>query len=94
MRESKRLYKSTILVVFGATGDLMARKLAPSLFYLFKEGKLPEDFKVIGVARREVSEEGFRTHLYTDLLRYKDIGRDRRFSAFMKRFSFVRGFFS
>src|SRR3989344_4221534 len=32
------------LVVFGATGDLMARKILPSLFYLYKEKALPEKF--------------------------------------------------
>lgn len=72
----------------------MARKLAPSLFYLYKEKKLPKDFKIIGVSRRELSEEGFRKHLAEALARYKDIVRDRRFSAFLKHFSFVRGFFT
>ncbi len=72
----------------------MARKLAPALFYLYKERKLARDFKVIGVSRRELSEEGFRKHLAEALARYKDIVRDRRFSSFLKRFSFVRGFFT
>src|SRR3989344_2583161 len=43
------------LVVFGATGDLMARKILPSLFYLYKEKKLPRGFRVIGVSRRDIS---------------------------------------
>ena len=35
---------ATVLVVLGATGDLMSRKIAPSLFYLYAKGLLPERF--------------------------------------------------
>lgn len=71
----------------------MARKLAPALFYLYKEKKLPKNFRIIGVSRRELSEEGFRKHLKIACKKYKDISRDRKFPNFLKLFSFVRGFF-
>src|SRR3972149_10784828 len=87
------LNKKITLVVFGATGDLMAGKLEASLFYLYKEKKLPKDFKIIGVSRRELSEEGFQKHLKAALVKYKDIVRDKKLSSFLKLFSFVRGFF-
>jgi len=48
------------MVIFGATGDLAHSKLIPALFSLFKQGKLPEDFFVIGFARREFSDEDFQ----------------------------------
>jgi glucose-6-phosphate 1-dehydrogenase len=50
----------TVLVVFGATGDLMERKIVPSLYYLFEKGHLPERFRVIGVARRDIGDHGLR----------------------------------
>jgi glucose-6-phosphate 1-dehydrogenase len=50
----------TTLTIFGATGDLARRKLLPALYNLAHEGALPEYFNVIGVARREQSDEGFR----------------------------------
>jgi glucose-6-phosphate 1-dehydrogenase len=50
----------TTLTIFGATGDLARRKLLPALYNLAHEGALPEHFNVIGVARREESDEGFR----------------------------------
>src|SRR3972149_1792442 len=81
------LNKKITLVVFGATGDLMARKLAPSLFYLYKEKKLPKDFKIIGVSRRELSEEGFQKHLKAALVKYKDIVRDKKLSSFLNPFA-------
>src|SRR6201994_3465632 len=41
-----------IVVIFGASGDLTKRKLLPALFHLRQSGYLPEDFAVLGVARR------------------------------------------
>jgi glucose-6-phosphate 1-dehydrogenase len=43
-------------VVFGASGDLTKRKLLPALFHLRQAGLLPEEFAVVGVARRDLSE--------------------------------------
>lgn len=51
----------TIIIVLGATGDLMQRKIAPSLWQLYKQNKLPETFKIIGFARRELSDDDYRT---------------------------------
>jgi len=41
-----------IVVIFGASGDLTKRKLLPALYHLEQSGLLPEDFAVVGVARR------------------------------------------
>ena len=48
------------LVVFGASGDLTARKLLPALAALAQHGALPEPFAVVGVARTEWTDEEFR----------------------------------
>lgn len=48
------------LVVFGATGDLMARKLEPSLYHLFQQQLCPEAFAVVGIARQQLDDEAFR----------------------------------
>ena len=50
----------TVLVIFGATGDLAHRKLLPALYNLAHEGALPERFELIGIARREHEHEDFR----------------------------------
>ncbi|HET9740262.1 MAG TPA: glucose-6-phosphate dehydrogenase [Solirubrobacteraceae bacterium] len=51
----------TTLVIFGASGDLARRKLLPALYNLAHEGALPERFNLIGVSRRELSDDEFRT---------------------------------
>ncbi len=49
-----------MLVIFGASGDLTARKLVPAIYNLFKGGHLPENFVVLGASRSNLSDEDFR----------------------------------
>lgn len=51
------------LVIFGASGDLTARKILPALARLADRGVLPEQFTVIGVARTPWSDEEFRAQV-------------------------------
>lgn len=51
---------TALIVIFGATGDLAKRKLFPSLYKLYKKGKLSRNFGIIGVARRQLSTEEFQ----------------------------------
>ena len=51
------------MVIFGASGDLTARKLLPALAALADRGLLDDGFTVIGVARTEWSDEDFRHHV-------------------------------
>jgi glucose-6-phosphate 1-dehydrogenase len=51
---------ATTLTIFGATGDLARRKLLPALYNLAHEGALPERFNLIGVSRRDQSDDDFR----------------------------------
>jgi len=53
------------LVIFGATGDLNHRKLIPALYNLAADGNLPPSISVVGFARREKTDEQFRTELET-----------------------------
>jgi glucose-6-phosphate 1-dehydrogenase len=48
------------LVIFGASGDLTARKLVPALYNLAADHLLPESFALVGLATRELSSEAFR----------------------------------
>jgi glucose-6-phosphate 1-dehydrogenase len=48
-----------VIVLFGATGDLAARKLLPGLLHLSQSGMLPE-YRIVGTARSELTDEEFR----------------------------------
>lgn len=53
----------TTIVIFGASGDLTQRKLIPSLFNLYRKGRLPEKFDILGFAGTKFTDESFRQHL-------------------------------
>jgi len=51
------------MTVFGASGDLAARKLYPALAGLARDGMLPERFALVGTARSKMSDDDFRERL-------------------------------
>jgi glucose-6-phosphate 1-dehydrogenase len=59
-----------IVVIFGASGDLMKRKLAPALYNLQAEKILPERTAIVGSARTRYSDEQFRKHLREDVEKF------------------------
>jgi glucose-6-phosphate 1-dehydrogenase len=54
---------STTLVIFGASGDLVRRKLVPALFSLKRKGRLPEGFRLLGFSRTPKTDDTFRAEL-------------------------------
>jgi len=52
------------LTVFGASGDLAARKLFPAIAALAREGALDQHFGLVGVARTDMSDDAFRERLH------------------------------
>lgn len=57
----------TVVVIFGASGDLTARKLIPAIFNLACDNLLPADFFLIGYGRKAIPDEEFR-QLATDAI--------------------------
>ena len=48
------------LVIFGGTGDLARRKILPGLFRRFCAGQMPDDARIIGAARSDIDDDGYR----------------------------------
>lgn len=61
--QQDRVPEPQILVIFGASGDLTQRKLVPALYQMMRERRLPREFTLVGVARREWSHDFFREHM-------------------------------
>jgi glucose-6-phosphate 1-dehydrogenase len=53
----------TTIVIFGAAGDLTGRKLLPALYNLYLDEWLPEEFAVVGVDMKKISDDNFRDYL-------------------------------
>jgi glucose-6-phosphate 1-dehydrogenase len=65
----------TVFVIFGGTGDLNARKLAPALYNLYLEGWLPEQFALIGTGRTKLSDEEFQGRMLNDINEFSRTGK-------------------
>ena len=61
--------------VFGGTGDLALRKLLPALYLRDRDGQLPDGFRVIGVSRAQVDDDGYRA-LVAEALREHVVAED------------------
>jgi glucose-6-phosphate 1-dehydrogenase len=75
---------SSLITIFGATGDLAKRKLYPSLYHLFRKGKISERFAVIGVGRRHWSNEEFQEHVRTSV--HNALGNNENIDGFVSHF--------
>ncbi|MFC1836920.1 glucose-6-phosphate dehydrogenase, partial [Thermodesulfobacteriota bacterium] len=62
------------IVIFGATGDLTSRKLAPAIYNLFETDTLPDRFFVLGAARSKMSNDSFRLAI-RESLNSRDLAR-------------------
>jgi glucose-6-phosphate 1-dehydrogenase len=70
-----------VFVVFGATGDLMQRKLLPVLYQLRTKGKFPDASVVLGVARKPMDDAGFR-RLALAALKQAKVGPAKKLATF------------
>lgn len=84
----------TIFIIFGATGDLMARKIAPALFHLFHSDALPKLFTIIGFGRQPYSDNDFRKHVEEALTKhYEGAAHTGRIPDFLKLLHYHQGTF-
>jgi glucose-6-phosphate 1-dehydrogenase len=85
MSNARQKLSPTVLVIFGATGDLTKRRLIPGLYNLYKDGYLKEDFLIIGAARSKLSDQSFAERLKPAVSEFSRSGLDlkiwERFAA-------------
>lgn len=62
MLDYKKL-SSTLIFIFGGSGDLNFRKLTPALYNLFLDNAMPEHFKVVGISRTDYTDAEYKKHL-------------------------------
>ncbi|MEN9935214.1 MAG: hypothetical protein RLZZ387_1793 [Chloroflexota bacterium] len=82
------------VVIFGATGDLTHRKLVPALYNLQRERLIPPGFSAVGFARRDWSDDFFRSGLREDVEQHSRTGLDGGiWDSFAEGISYVRSSF-
>src|SRR5690554_812515 len=65
-------------IIFGGTGDLAHRKLLPALYNLFCLDKLPEDFSVTAIGRRNKDSRIYRKDAYQSIKEYSRLDIDQQ----------------
>jgi glucose-6-phosphate 1-dehydrogenase len=80
------------LVIFGASGDLTARKLIPSLFSLAKKRRLPEELRIVGISRTPFSDDAYRDKMAAAVQEFAKKEWDaNEWKTFAQRLHYVAG---
>ncbi len=87
---------ATVIVIFGAAGDLTWRKLMPAIYNLFLDGWIPEHFAVIGVARTELTTAAFTKRVHEGIDQFSRTGKAEKkdWAKFVTYLSYTIGDFS
>jgi glucose-6-phosphate 1-dehydrogenase len=63
----ERVPDPSVVVLFGATGDLAHRKVLPAIYQLWRTNLLPHEFVLLAVGRRPYDDDSFRVEIRTAL---------------------------
>jgi len=84
--------RTTSIVIFGASGDLTYRKLIPALYRNWAKHRLPAGIRIVGVARRDWSDDFFRERLREGVEQFGGgTFEEGKWAEFSQRIVYVRG---
>ena len=83
----------TVFVLFGATGDLSRRMVLPAFFELAQRGLLPQDWRLVGNGRGDVSHVDFADLVHDALTEFGPHPDQGPWEEFAARLRFAGGGF-
>lgn len=90
MLDYKKL-SSTIIFIFGGSGDLNFRKLTPALYNLFLDGAMPDHFKIVGISRTDYTDEDYNKHLKDGVDQFsRKKADDKNWKAFSSHIHYIK----
>ena len=95
LREGLRLERvpdPSVLVLFGATGDLAHRKVVPAMYQLWRTNLLPHEFVLVAVGRRDYDDDAFRAEIRASLEKHARVQPldEPAWRAFAERVTYQR----
>lgn len=81
------------IVIFGASGDLAARKIFPSLFNLHSQNLLPTSTNIIGFARSSMTCEDFQERIRASLQKFSSRYTEELWESFRTRLDYFHGIY-
>ena len=93
MNKSQNQSMNVQLVLFGAGGDLSVRLVLPALYNLFLDGKLPENFHLIGIGHHDYSNESLAAQFREGVVQFSRQGLvdEQRWQQFISHLRYFRG---
>jgi glucose-6-phosphate 1-dehydrogenase len=79
------------IIIFGASGDLTARKLMPALYNNFQKKRLPAGLRIVGFARRDWDTDRFREHLRSGVKTHAATFEDGTWQELAQSVHYFRG---
>lgn len=90
--QQERTPEPSILVIYGASGDLTQRKLVPAIYQMIRDRRLPPETTVVGVARRDWSHDYFREQMREGVEQFSTgIGSEELWEDFAKGLYYCSG---
>ena len=80
-----------VIVIFGASGDLAARKLIPALYEMAACEALPDATRVLGVSRTEMTDDAWREKLQPWVKEHAARFDDAAWAKFARRMHYFSG---
>jgi glucose-6-phosphate 1-dehydrogenase len=88
----ERVPDPSVLVLFGATGDLAHRKVIPAMYHLWRTNLLPHEFLLLAIGRRPYEDATFRAEVRKSLDQYSRVlpVDEDAWSSFSERINYHR----
>jgi len=80
-----------IFTIFGATGDLAQRKIIPALMDLYCRDLLPENFKIVGFSRKDLSDDDYRIFAINSIENKKENHPQEKINDFISKIHYKQG---
>jgi glucose-6-phosphate 1-dehydrogenase len=93
MADPRLVPESTVFVLYGATGDLAHRLVLPAFYQLAIAGLLPEEWRLVGNGRGDVSHEDFQERVRQSLEEFGPKPAEGPWDEFHSRLMFAGGGF-
>ena len=93
--EGNPILGPAILVIFGASGDLTWRKLLPAIYNLYLDSEHPDQFAVVGLDRKDLTDEAFRERMRDGVNQFSRRGKpdEATWTAFGQHLFFLKADF-
>ncbi len=87
--QEDRVMEPSTLVLFGASGDLTQRMVMPAIFRLAQRGLLSPEFRLIGYARSQMTDDEFRARMRESVMRDARAGDEAAWTDFAACLSYI-----